>query len=576
MAVNVNAAEGKKTIGPIVNMTHPEYDALVDDWEKYRLAYESGTAFIQRFLQPFSVREDNTDFQSRKATSYVPAHAKAAVNDVKNAIYQRMIDISREGGPNSYQSAITGNSGGVDLRGNSMNGFIGRLALPELLVMAKVGIYIDKPRLEEGASLLQQSVVRPYIYKYDAEQIRSWCYDEQNRLISLLLIDKKYDIDEDYGLLSDEIAGYRLLNLRDDGVHVRLYDEWGKEIGEEIIINLTQIPFVIGEISTSLMTDIADYQIGLMNLASSDFNYAFKSNFPFYTEQYNPAAELLQHRQADADVDGNTAGSEAAAQVAKDKEIKVGATKGRRYPRGLERPAFIHPSAEPLLASMKKQEQMKQEIRQLINLNLTNIEPRRASAEAKSFDERGLESGLSYIGLELEYMEREVGAIWAQYENRRKPNAPTIFYPSNYTLKSDAERQAEADVKIKQARQVPSNTYRKEMMKKVVDLTIGTKVTEAKLELIKKEIDSANVIVVDPETIIRDVEQGLVSKPTASQARGYPEGEVAKAEAEHAERLKRIAISQAPEGGAARGVPDVDPEGTKGAKDEKRDAGQQP
>ena len=558
-----------KDVGPIVNITHPEYDAMLDEWEKYRLTYQSGTPFIDKYLRMFSVREDTTDYRNRKDTAYVPAHAKAAVNDVKNAIYQRLIDITRAGGPVSYQRAITGNAGGIDLAGNSMSGFIGRLALPELLVMAKVGIYIDKPRVEEGSSLLVQRQKRPYIYMYEAEQIRSWCYDDQNRLVSLLLVDKRFDTDDAFGLLFNQIEGYRLLNLIAEGVRVRFFDAKGHLI-EDITLNLTAIPFVIGEITTSLMTDIADYQIGLLNLASSDMSYAIKSNFPFYTEQYSPAAELMNHRQADGDEDDENPGTAANAKKANDKELKVGATKGRRYPKGLERPGFIHPSPDPLLASMKKQDQMKQEIRQLINLNLTNVEPRRASAEAKSFDERGLEAGLSYIGLELEYMEREVSRIWAEYESRSKPNPATVFYPKQYTLRSEASRQEEADLKVKQAAQLPSETYRKEMMKDVADLTIGTKVSEETLKKIKIEIDGAKVVIVDPGTIREDVEQGLVTRKTASEARGYPEDEVKNAETEHAERLKRISISQMPEGGAARGVPDVDPEGPKGAKDEKK------
>jgi hypothetical protein len=563
MVVGVNSSQDKESL--IQNITHPDYDAMVIDWEKYRLAYESGRPFVDKYLERFSSREDSTDFDNRKSVTYVPAHAKAAVNDVKNAIYQRFVDISRKDGPLTYQQAITGINGGVDLQGNSMNGFIGRVVLPELLVMSKVGIFIDKPRLPEGATLSEQMSIRPYLYMYKAEQIRSWTYNNQNILTGLLLQDIVCDVADEWGVMYQEIEGYRLIHLKLDGVHIRFFDAKGKESQDEVVLNLTRIPFVLGDISTSLMTDISDYQIALMNLASSDLMYAMKSNFPFYTEQYYPAAEHLALRQADASDTDSYPGTSEEAQIAREKEIKVGSTKGRRYAKGLERPGFVHPSSEPLEASMRKQEQMKQEIRQLINLNLTNVEPRRASAEAKAFDERGLESGLSFIGLELEYVEREVARIWAEYENRRKPDAATIYYPKTYSLRSEGERQAEADMKIKQAAQVPSNTYRKEMMKEVADLTIGTKVSEQTLLTIKTEIDSASVVLVDPTTIREDVEQGLVTRTTASGARGYPEGEVAKAEEEHAKRLARIAISQS-EGMAARGVPDLDPEGTKGAK----------
>jgi hypothetical protein len=553
----------------IQNITHPDYDAMLNDWEKYRLAYESGRAFVDKYLKRYSSREDDGEFYDRKDITYVPAHAKAAINDVKNALYQRFIDINRKGGPLSYQEAITGINGGVDLQGNSMNGFIGRIVLPELLTMAKVGIFVDKPRINDQSTLADQRNVRPYLYMYKAEQIRSWVYDIQNTLVGLLLEDVITDVIDEWGVMYQEVIGYRLISLKETGVHIKLFDNVGRDKEQETVLNLSGIPFVLGDIKTSLMTDVADYQIALMNLASSDLLYAMKSNFPFYTEQYYPNAEHLALRQADASDTDSYPGVAAEAKIARDKEVKVGTTKGRRYPKGLERPGFVHPSSEPLVASMKKQEQMKQEIRQLINLNLTNIEPRRASAEAKSFDERGLESGLSFIGLELEYMEREISRIWAEYENKRKPDIVTVHYPKTYTLRSMADREAEADKKIKQATQVPSNTYRKEMMKEVAELTIGTNVSEEVLTRIKDEINASQVLIVDPETIRQDVEQGLCSRATGSTARGYPEGEAEVARNEHIARLKEIAISQTPGGGAARGLPDLDPDGTKGAKDAK-------
>lgn len=547
-------------------ITHPDYDAMLTTWIKFRLTYEGGEAFKDEYLEQFSTRENSDDYHERAKISYVPAHAKSAVNDVKNAIFQRMIDITRKGGPISYKEAITGLNGGVDLTGNSMDSFIGRLVLPELLTMAKVGVYVDKERVD---NILDLRALRPYLYMYKIEDIRSWAYDSHNQLKALLLRDHVDNVEERYGLILGEKIEYRLLRRTEKGIEVSFYTEGGVEIEEKrIILNLTQIPFVMMEIGTSLLTDIADYQIALMNMSSGDVNYACKSNFPFYTEQYLPQAEMQYLRQAASDAD-NEAGTAGAAKIAKDKEIKVGTTKGRRYPKGLERPGFIHPSAEPLQASMEKQEKMKQEIRQLINLAITNIEPRRASAESKQLDERGLESGLSYIGMELEYGEREIARIWSEYESRRNPDVATIYYPKKYSLKTEDDRRKEARELTLQAAEIPSKRYQKETLKEVVEITMGYKVSTETLEEMKDEIDRAEVLIIDSKTINMDLENGLVSRETASQARLYPKGEVEKASMEHAERLARIAIAQT-EGAAARGILDQDPEGRKGAKDEKK------
>ena len=77
------------------------------------------------------------------------------------------------------------------------------------------------------------------------------------------------------------------------------------------------------------------------------------------------------------------------------------------------------------------------------------------------------------------------------------------------------------------------------------------------LDDINKEIDTAKSITSDPATIINDFDAGFVTADTASQIRGYPEGEVDKAQEEKAERVKLIIASQGGEDGDARGASDL-------------------
>ena len=109
------------------------------------------------------------------------------------------------------------------------------------------------------------------------------------------------------------------------------------------------------EINQSLLADVSNYQIAMLNMTSSDINYAVKSNFPFYVEQYDPRVEMEKRaRQAIDNDDTSKDGSAEAEKKAKDDQIKVGNTQGRRYPINSERPGFIHPSPDPLMASMNK------------------------------------------------------------------------------------------------------------------------------------------------------------------------------------------------------------------------------
>lgn len=566
----------------IDRIRHPHHLRFFLDWEKWRLTFEGGRLFKDEFLVKFSKREKDADFKLRKKVSYVPAHAKAAVLDVRNSIYQRMIDITRIGGATSYMESIKGLDKGVDNRGSSMDVFMGKEVLTELCILGRVGVYVDKADLSGTVTLNQTQNVRPYLYFYQAEDIFSWRFDAQNNLTHVLLRDREFTVDESTGLVDGLVERFRLLELVSEGVRVRFFNFSGKiqqpngfgpkqppeliERSEDVIIlNLREIPFVIGELSHSLMTDIADIQIALLNLASSDISYALKSNWPFFTEQYHPQDANANTRPAGADAKATT------AQQASTKEVNVGVAQGRRYPKGVDRPGFINPDSGPLLASMQKQEQLRAEILQILNLSVADLKPIRASAESKKENDSGLEAGLSAIGLTMETMERSIGRIWSQYE--AVDEVPTVKYPSTYQIRSEADRRQEAKEIRELLPTIPSKTFQKVAAKDMVRILQGHKIDEATLKKINSEIDNAPVIVTDPKIIKEDHEAGFVSTDTASIARGYDEGESEQARKDHAERLALIREAQtakeeptnlADDKLAARGVPDGDPDPQSG------------
>lgn len=541
----------------IKQLFHPQYSGDYLDFLKWRCVFEGGDRFIEKYLIKLSARETNADFEARKRITYVPAHAKAAVIDVRNAIFQRMADIIRSGGSDTYKASVRGEGRGVDLQGNSMNAFIGAFVLPELLIMSRVGVYVDRPPIPERSTLRDEQP-QPYLYFYPAEDIVGWNFNEINELTSVLLRDRFFQNDEDTGLVTTSEERFRLLQLTTEGVRVRFFREEVETKGakpvtielqeEETLLNLKRIPFTLPSISQSLLTDIANHQIALLNMASGDVNYGIKANFPFYTEQYDPVNRMAQTLQ------GDNAGTSKEANTAQTQSINVGVSQGRAYPRGSERPGFIHPSSEPLLASIEKQQQIRDEIRQLINLALSNIKPVRASAESKQIDNQGLEAGLSYIGLVLEQAEREIAKIWEDYE--RKGEIAHVKYPDNYQLRTDKDRRTEAKELDELKKSTPSLTYKKELCKQIAHVTMGTKVSLETLETINEEIDNAAVVETDSETVRNDHEAGFVSTKTASQIRGYGPTEFEQAKIDHAERLARINMAQT--NPAARGVPDAD------------------
>lgn len=531
---------------------HHEHASESLNWTKFRLAYEGGRNFVNRYLRKYSSKETDAEFADRLAITYSPSHAKAAIMEIKNSIFSRMCDVVRMGGDQTYKEAVAGLAGGVDYAGHNMTSFIGTKVLPEFLTMRKVGIYIDKEVLPEVRTKADEKGTRPYLYIYRAEDILSWSYNKRNQLSSVLLRSYEDVTDDVTGCVINQKESYRLLQLIEGVV---LHSEFDSKDGQKntVALNLTQIPFVIVEMTESLMIDIADYQIALLNLESSDINYLIRSNFPFYTEQYSPLADGNLTRQGNVTVDADgkpvvTVGDGA-------QQVKVGVSTGRRYPKGMERPGFINPSPEPMNVSMAKQTDMKSAIRQLVQLALSNLAPQRASGESKQFDQQGLEAGLSYIGLELETAENQIATIWAQYQSG---TSAVVAYPDEYSMSSTEERLTEAEKLIKTLPQIPSLTYQKLVAKRIAFLILGRSATLEQVALITKEIDAAKIIAVDPKVLLEDLAAGLVAMETASAARGYPDGDVKIAKKEHIERLAAIAIAQTPGGGAgsdaARGV----------------------
>lgn len=538
----------------IASIVHPQYTQYFEDWRRWRLTYEGGRSFVSAYLKKFSSREDDSDFRERQDITACPRFAGAAIDEIKNSIFQRMVDITRLEGTTSYQEAIKGGAYGVDLLGSSMTSFIGRKVLPELLTMKKVGIYVDMPIINQAETLIESKTKHPYLYLYSAEDIRNWKMDDDanpNIFQSLLLREYQYVNHPEFDLPigTAEIYKHFYIDINpltlERQVVVEIYTSEDLENPQTtIVLDIPRIPFVVLELSHSLMADIADYQISLLNLGSSDISYSLKANYPFYTEQFDPRAESKYLKD-----EANN-------------EIDLGPTKGRRYPTtATKSPEFIHPSPEPLLASMKKQEQLKEEIRLLLNLAISNLTSN--SAASKSMDERSLESGLSYIGLELEWGETQIGQIWSMYESSQM--FPEIKYPSSYSLRSDKDRQSDADGLSKQLNTVQSKTYKKEISKQISSILLRSKVSEETLNIIDEEIDTQEVLA--PHDIINeDVEKGLLSIETASKAKGYPSGEVDKAKQEHSDRLARIAIAQTEGAAAARGIKD---QGTGTGKAEK-------
>jgi hypothetical protein len=564
-------AAGYLTTSNLDGGTHSEYLIYSSDWIRFRDIMRGGTAFTRKYVQRFKY-EGETEYNDRLSMTPNAGFAKAAVIDVRNAIYQRLDTVRRNGGEDTYQKAINGNLGGVDLRGSTMNYFMGMKVLTELLFMGKVGIYVDSPSTDvprQSRSMKDVMGKHPYMYPYVAEDILDWDYylkDNELKLkrLRLRVVKDQQDALRSYSPITG-LVEYRNYEVTNEGVLLTIEDSSSPKITWQGLLEVSQIPFVVLEMESPLLTDIAFHQIALTNLESADVNYAYRSNTIVYVEEYDPLGlGELQGPQMmeEALSEDATTGSDPGRGGDNPDIVKIGGTEGRRIPKGLNYPAFINPSSEPLKASREKQEDLKRDIRALINLAVSNAQARFASAESKQMDNAGLEAGLAAIGYMLEQAERQVGFIWQDYAGG--PNI-TVKYPVRYSVRTDEERRKDAESLVTVSNSVPSKTFRLEAFKEAAATLFGAKVSDETMDKITKEIEASEWPTADPDQIKIDVEAGLVSKAGASAARGYPKEEATKAKEEQEARDAARMKEQFNAG--ARGVDD-DPEGAREEKKE--------
>lgn len=581
----------------IIDARYPSYYKDSTYWSKWREVYNGGEDYTYQYLKKFTSREPDAEFVNRRSITPTPTYAKAAVNDVRNSIFQRMVDIIRRDGSQNYMRAVSGDIGGVDRRGSTMNGFIGIDVLTELLIMGKVGVYVDMPRLA-GPTLADVGGARPYIYLYRVEDILSWSYsmpDEPQEITSLLLRDRCVEEQVEFmpgvHIAKGTYERYRLLWIDPNTglVNLQFFDKSampisldGVQLGkpQPITLELRRIPFVLFDIGDSLLKDVSQHQAALLNLGSSDIAYALKANFPFYVEQQDNRA-IGDHLKHQMDPSGTAT---VGGQGASDREITVGATHGRIYSLGAEKPDFIHPSPEPLQASMALQEKLEDDIRKLVNLEVSNkVGKRTTSAEALKLSDQGLEAGLSYIGLVLENGERKIATYWSYYEDRNPKNrrVAIIKYPDRYSLKTDLDRIQEANKLSELVYTVPGKTAKKELQKSIVYSLLEGKISNEKMEQIEREIESAEYATSNPDIIISASEAGLCGDKVASMALGFNEDEYLQAREDHADRAARIVQAQSSakmgsseetQNPGARGVSDLSDDPANEGREERKAA----
>ena len=540
-----------KTKTTLVKQRHPLWVQFNQDWLKWRLCYTGGMKFKESYLCRYSKREHDDDYQLRKKLTYIPGHARSVINIIRNAMAVRLPEVIRKGSDAYMETMETD----VDTFRNNMNSYVALEITPMLLTQGKRIVVVDAPPAREGATRAEDEG-RPFFFSVNAEDVLSWSYDQEGRIDAILMQLVEDQVDDETKLVVGSNVVYRYMRLLAEGeqkdtgvgplngpgVLVQTFNKDGKETTEARVLPLSRVPVVEFSLVDSIMAEVADHQIAMLNLASTDMDFLWRGNFPIYTEQQPKSTQMIRPRgtkgrageEVAEDTDSMGYGRDAGTGENK-RQRRAGNAKGIAYKEGMERPAFINPATDNLNASMTKQEAIAKEIRILVDLALVSLSVKaiEQSGASKMADRVGEEAGLAYIGRSLETGERELAEIW--HEMNGDQTEVEIKYPTDYSVKTLDERREEAKSLRELRSAVRSVTFQREIDKRTADVLLKTMVDTETMDTINGEVDAADYYDDDTErakVVQQDVLQGIVSKETAARLRGYDEQEPAKARAE--------------------------------------------
>jgi hypothetical protein len=511
---------------PIINFSkitgenlQPElYDR--DDWVEWRYCYSAGRLFRDEYLERFSDRETKKEFARRRDLTPIPSYARLEITRVRNALTQRFPDIIRRGGTKAWQEAVAGIGRGVDRRGSSMNSYLSKYLVPEVLVMRRVGVLVDAPRVIGETAADVPENFRPYLNYYPVEHIERLIpapVESPSDWSAVLVKDINREYDVETGSVTDVQTWryYYLDPARGNRVTIQKFNDKGEELESPIRTNLTAVPFVVFDILDSLIKDVCSYQIAHLNLISADTSYAIDANYPFMVRQRGNAipAHLL----------------------GEDDEMFIGVKKGLWYDKGLDAPSFISPPVEPMKTSLELRKGFREEVHEMVT-----------GALAALGEDGTMESGLAFIGQCLEDGESRLWDHWAAYEqiNPSRRKTPQILFPEDWSLKTEEERLNEAEKYIDLMNKLPGQKGKKTAAKTAYDRWLRGRIPLAELDAIKAEVDAAPYSISDPDIVIKAKKEGIFSAETSALALGANEDEAEKAKKDKEDTQKAIMAAQ--------------------------------
>lgn len=193
------------------NVTHPQYNAMIDRWTKCRDTYRGLTVVQSKgstYLPRLGGQINDADPKYKKyiqRAQFFDAVSRT-VDTMAGHIFRKQPVIELPTALQAYEADI-------DMAGTSLEGFISN-CVREIVLVNRLGLLVEHPQRSDdstGVLTVEQSRaqgLRPYLTSYKAEDILNWRFGRVNNLTVLvqLFLSETYDDEGEQKVQIRELA----------------------------------------------------------------------------------------------------------------------------------------------------------------------------------------------------------------------------------------------------------------------------------------------------------------------------------------------------------------------------------
>lgn len=439
--------------------THPDYDAMINEWLFYVRSYFGGNMYKEgNYLlkHPF---ESWANYNRRREISYYYNYCGPVVDIYVSHLFRKEAkrDFRSLAGDPLFEAFLKD----ADLDGNSFRHFM-REAHRLASVYGRVSIIVDRPGYETYTKAQAVSEgIRPYTALITPESLLDWSYVRENSGKLALSSVKIREGKDTYRIWTRE--GWELWRAADESGAVLIDSGW-HGLGEVPLVNLYNKQSGTRMIGLSDIQDIADINRNIYYLCSDAKEIIENTAFPMLAVPYSRADR--EHKE-----------------VGPHNIIQFDPAEPNARPFWLEPP---HSSLTEIREWVRQDIEEIYRIAKLGGVKAAEDSGAPRSGAAIELEYQQLYSTLSEKADNLEQAEANVLRLWALWEGKEFDGV--VDYPDDFSVK-DLERELQNALSA-QSSKVDSATFKKEIQKKIA-CAVLPKLDPGTRARIEEEIEEA-------------------------------------------------------------------------------------